>query len=184
MNITSYKVTYQTALWVIAIIAIDVLMLTLFLYTEDQPIDGLTSVLIIIPTIIGINLILALVLFLIKRKRIARLLLLNCLLSPCVYNLLAKAHYHHYRQKHFTTYCFNYRKHMFEIELEHDTRFYALTDVTNQPNGSTWGLIGDYKLSNDSIILIDSTRRPVVIHQKLIGYPTTKDTIQLKIKCE
>jgi len=180
----TYKLIYQSVLWAIAIVAIDVLMLTLFLYTEDQPIDALTSAFIIVSAIIAINLILALVLYVIKRKRMAMLLVLNCLLSPCVYTLLTKAHYHHYRQKHFTTYCFNYGRHRFEIELEHNTRFYALTDVTNQPNGSTWGLIGDYKLSKDSIILVDSTRRPIIIRQKLIGYPTTKDTIQLKVKSE
>jgi hypothetical protein len=180
----SYKVINQSVLWAIAIVAIDVLVLTLFLNTEDQPIDGLTSVFLIVPAIIGIDLVLAVVLYVTKRKLVAMLLLVNCLPAPCVYNLLAKAHYHHYRQKHFTTYCFKYGKHRFEIELEHNIRFYAFSDVTNQPNGSTWGFVGDYKFSKDSIILIDSTRRPVIIHERLIGYSTKKDTIQLKIKSE
>jgi hypothetical protein len=165
----------------LAILAIiNAALLTVFIFTEDRPIDGLTSVLLIVPFIVVINLIIALVLYLFKRKATSLLLLLNAILAPVIYNLVSVKHYSYYRHKHYTTYYFTFKQHKFEIELEKDTNFYSFSDITNQ--GSSSAFIGDYKLKGDSIILLDSTRRPVIIHQKLIGYPTPADTILLTEK--
>jgi len=180
MRIDNY--IYTILLILLAIIAIDALLIIAYVYTQDYPLDALTSALIIIPTIVLINLIVALILYAIKRKRLAGLLLFNSLLAPFIYNILSSRHYHFYRQRHFTTYRFIYKQHTFEIELEKDNHFYNFSDVTNQPHGSTDSFMGDYKISNDSIVLIDSTRHPIIFSNKLIGYPTITDTIQLKVK--
>jgi hypothetical protein len=177
-----YKASCRPLLNLIGIVTIDAILLTLFVYRQDRPMDGLTSALIIVPAIVLVNIIVALVLYVFKRKSGVWLLLANCLIAPIVFTQLAKLHYRYYRQTHFTTYYFTYKQHKFEIELETDNNFYTFSEMTNQVNGSTTAFMGDYKLKNDSIVLIDTTRRPVIVNRKLIGYPTVKDTIQLNDK--
>lgn len=75
---------------------------------------------------------------------------------------------------------FTYKQHKFEIALEKDASFYSFSAIADQ--GSSIAFTGDYKLKCDSLILLDGLRNPVIIHQKLIGYPTLADTILLTKK--
>lgn len=175
----SYKSYFTALIVLVGVAAIDVTLLAVFLRTQSYPIDGLTSALIILPAIVIINLLLAVISYFLKLKRSSYLLLANCLLAPIIFIQLCKEHYHYYKKKHYTTYYFTYNKRKFEIELTKGDNFYSFSDVTNQANRSTTAFTGDYKLKNDSIILLDSSRRLVIIKHKLVGYPTAKNIIQL-----
>ncbi len=174
------KPVIRTALLLLFILLLETILLGYFVFKQDSPQDALTSAYVITPIIIVINFIIALLLFLIKRQGMTWLLLLNCLFTPIIYNQLEKAFYFQYEKTHFDTYYFAYKHRFFEIRLEPALQFYSFTDITNQRNGSTFAFIGDYKVKNDSILLIDSNRRPVIFKNALYGYPTPKDKIQLK----
>lgn len=166
----------------IALAIADVVLLFLFLFDGEHPIDGLTSVFVIIPAIALVNLVLGIVLYLIKQRRLAVFVFINIIVSPLVYNWVAIRRSEYLMSKKYQHYYFSYKKQKFDIELDKQGNTFDISEITNKSNGLTWSFYGDYKRKGDSIILIDSNRRTVIIRNKLIGYPTNKDTIALKNK--
>jgi len=158
------------------IATIDVILAIVFIIISSSPIDGL-ALGFLMDMVIVLNLIVGLGLFFFKHKTIAWLIIMNAVVAPTILNLLANKYYEHYKNKNYATYYFTYKRHKFEIELEKKTHIYSFSDITEK--GSSSGFLGAYQLKGDSIILLDSIRRPVIVRQKLIGYPTRLDTLKL-----
>ena len=68
----------------------------------------------------------------------------------------------------------------YEISLSKKSDYFSISDMTNQPNGSTTGLyFGKYERKADSIKLIDGATKMYIIKKKLIGFPEKPNEIQL-----
>jgi len=62
--------------------------------------------------------------------------------------------------------------------MKEDTSF-GVSDISNQGSSIEF-MRGNYKVTRDGIVLLtDSMKKMLNINNKLIGYPTLKDTIQL-----
>lgn len=164
----------------IVLAIVDVALLFLFVFKGEYLIDGLTSVFIIIPTIALVNLVLGIVLYLIKQRRLAVLVFINIIVAPLVYNWVAIRRSEYLMGKKYQHYYFSYKGQKFDIELDKQSNRFDISETANPSNGLTLSFYGDYERKGDSIILIDSNRRPAIIGNKLIGYPTIKDTVLLK----
>lgn len=171
------KSLINTFLKLILITTIDAILTIVFIITSSWPIDGL-ALGFLMGLVIVLNLIVGIVLLIFKHKTFAWLIIMNAVIAPTILSLLSGKYYEYYRNKNYSTYYFTYKNHSFEIELEKKTHIYSFSDIT--ANGSSF--LGDYQLKGDSIILLDNTRRSVITHQKLIGYPTYLDTILLVSK--
>lgn len=163
----------------VALLALtDALLMWLLLFQTAHPTDGLTSVFFIIPVIISINLVLALIMFLLRHKQIGWLLLLNVLIAPIIYQWYATTSYNQYAKTHFKSFYFNQNGKQYELLLDKRDTSYSMSMLGN---GSSlefkWGRFEHHK---GTIVLCDSTQRMFIHHLHLVGYPKQGDMILLR----
>ncbi len=163
----------------IAILAlIDVLLMWLLFFQTAHPTDALTSVFVIIPVIISINLVLALAMFLLRQKQIGWLLLLNVLIAPIIYRSCAIASYNQYSKTHSKSFYFNQNGKQYELLLDRRDTSYSMFE---SGDGSSLELLrGRFEQHKDTIALCDGTQRMFIHRMHLVGYLGQCDMILLK----
>jgi hypothetical protein len=59
----------------------------------------------------------------------------------------------------------------FEVSLSKTSNYFSISDITNQPNGSTTGLFfGEYQTKGDTVILVDGQTEMKIVHNKLLDF--------------
>ncbi len=174
-----HKKSSEILVAAIILMAIDAILIW-FLLDEDNPIDAMTSAFVIMPLIASLNLLVAVVLFIFKQKWLAWCFMINLILAPVIYDLFSVNNYKRYRHKNYQTYHFNYRQRQFEVEIEKQSDYYSINDISDQPKGLTTGIMLDrYKIVGDTIFLLDSVRRVSIVNNTIKGYPDDNTTIKL-----
>ena len=77
-------------------------------------------------------------------------------------------------------YSFEIENRNYKVSLSKTSDYFSISDMTNQPNGSTTGLFsGKYERKGDSIKLTDGKTKMYIVENKLIGFPEKPNEIKL-----
>jgi len=85
-----------------------------------------------------------------------------------------------FNKQKYQHYYFSYKQEQFDIQLEKHSNGDTFTTIIDKSNSLAWAFWGDCKRNGDSILLKNGNKKYTIIGQKLIGYPTNKDTLLLK----
>jgi hypothetical protein len=164
---------------ILILVIVDIIIIWTWIYAIDPDPSISIYVLVLVPFVFGLNLILAGIIFLLKKKKLARLFLINSVISSAImYYLFGQGIDRHQNkrleswtfQKSDTTLRLTRWKNIGEFSMSYSLR-----------PGSSWSFI-DGKcelLNNEWILKVDSTTMMKIHDDLLIGYPTMKDTIEL-----
>jgi hypothetical protein len=175
--------TYQHLIkHILLLFLIDGIVLAAFIWWINATPDVSIAELLILPVIIVINIVIALILYYwLRNSGLSAAFAINMVISPVLFHYMFKAWFIHYDEVHFERYYFKSGGKQYEITLDKQYHAFILSDISDQHNGSTTGLImGDYTMLADSIVLKDSVKRMVIINNRLKGYPKADDVIVLK----
>jgi phosphoglycerol transferase MdoB-like AlkP superfamily enzyme len=167
---------------ILLLFLIDGIVLAVFIWWINATPDVSIAELLILLVIIVINIVIALILYYwLRNSGLSAAFAINMVISPVLFHYMFKAWFIHYDEVHFERYYFKSSGKQYEITLDKQYHAFILSDISNQQNGSTTGLImGDYTMLADSIVLKDSVKRMVIINNRLKGYPKADDVIVLK----
>lgn len=173
--------TYKPILKKLLIISVlDVIILSVLVWWINADPSEAIAEIIILPSLLIINLIIAGLLAFFKiKKSLAIAFSINSIVACIVFHILFVMWFTYYDSKHFTFYYFNKGSIKYEILLMKEDTSFGVLDISNKGSSIEF-MRGNYKLTRGGIVLLtDSMKKMLIINNKLIGYPTPKDTIDV-----
>jgi len=163
----------------IGILVLEIILLGFWIYDMKPTPSVSIGIVLIVPILFGLNLIVGLILYFLK-KPLSKIFFANSIICPLIFYALWSLWFMGWNERNYDEYSFgiDYRK--LEVSLSKTSDFFFISDLTNQPNGSTTGLFsGSYERNGDSIKLIDGETEMYIIKNKLIGFPEKPNEINL-----
>ncbi len=152
----------------------------LWIYLEKPTPDISIALILIIPLIFGVSIVIGLLLLWLKVGDIAKIAFLNSIIGSLIFYFLWTMWFDGWRERNYKDYLFNIGSVKFEVSLSKTSNYFSISDITNQPNGSTTGLFfGEYQTKGDTIILVDGQTEMKIIGNKLFSFPQSETEIEL-----
>lgn len=162
------------------VFVIETLLFGLWIYLEKPTPDISIALIVIIPFIFGVSILIGLALLWFKLRHLAKIAFLNSVVGPTLFYFLWSMWFASWSERNFNDYSFNIDSAKFEVSLSKTSKDFHISDVTNQPNGSTTGLyFGQYQIKGDTMILVDGQIEMKIIDSKLVGFPHSRTEIEL-----
>jgi hypothetical protein len=163
----------------IAILILEIILLGLWVYTMKPDPSVSIGIILIVPILFGINLIIGLILYFLK-KPLSKILLANSIICPLIFYAFWSLWFMNWSERNYEEYSFGIDNRKLEVSLSKTSDYFSISDMTNQPNGSTTGLyFGKYVRKGDSIKLVDGKTKMFIVKNKLIGFPEKPNEIIL-----
>ena len=167
---------------VLIALVLQVFLLGLWVYTINPDPSLSILVLLIVPVLFGINLIIGGILYFLK-KPIAKWFFINALVAPAIFFAFWIYSQKTWNERNYEEYTFRLKDRTLEFSLSKNSNYFSISDVTNQPTGSTTGLyFGFYNWSADTLYLTDQQVKMFVVQDSLFGMPQFPDGISLEEK--
>ena len=162
----------------IGILILEIILLGLWIY-EMKPDPSISiGIVLIVPILFGINLIIGLILYFLK-KPLAKIFLSNSIICPLIFYAFWSLWFMNYHERNNTEYKFSINEIVYELSIGKNTEYFYLCDENN--NGRVY--VGKYEIKGDSLILKDSEFKMYIIENKLFEFPENRTEINL-IKTE
>jgi hypothetical protein len=160
---------------IVGILIIEIILIRNWIYEIIKPDPSVSIGLILfVPMLIGINLILALILYFIK-KPYSKLFAFNAVFCSIIFYLFWNGWYDGYAERYNTVYKFSINDIVYELSIGKNDEYFYLCDENN--NGRVY--VGKYERKGDSLILKDNKAEMYVIENKLYGFPEKTTEIDL-----
>jgi hypothetical protein len=172
---------YRTILkYGIGILILEIILLGLWIY-ELKPDPSISiGIVLILPILFGINLIIAIMLYFLK-KPISKLFFANSIICPIIFYAFWNLWFMNWAERNYVEYSFGVDNRKLEVSLSKTSEYFSISDKSNQKNGSTTGLyFGKYEKIGDSIKLTDGEKKMYIFENKLIGFSENIKEIKLK----
>ncbi|WP_405567140.1 hypothetical protein [Polaribacter sp. Asnod6-C07] len=164
----------------IGILILEIILLGLWIY-ELKPDPSISiGIVLIIPILFGINLILGIIFYLLK-KPLSKIFFVNSIVCPLIFYAFWNLWFMNWAERNYEEYSFGIDNRKLEVSLSKTSDYFSISDNTNQKNGTTTGLyFGKYERIGDSIKLTDGKYKMFIFENKLIGFPKSLNEIKLK----
>ncbi len=165
----------------IGILILEIILLGLWIYRMEPDPSISIGIVLILPFLFGLNVIIRLILYFFK-KPLSKLFLINLIICPLIFYVLWSLWFMNWNERNYEDFSFGIDNRKLEVSLSKTSDYFSISDLTNQPNGSTTGLyFGKYEKNGDSIKLTDGETKMYIIEDKLIGFPEKPTGIKLTI---
>lgn len=136
----------------------------------------------LIPTIIAVNLMIAVILFILKKNHYSTFFLINSILSSIImYFVFIYGMERNYNER-YTDWKFNKSDTLFYITQNKKDTLIDISFKLNDPHTSYFILSENYNSTKDGIAFHNDSINCQIIDNKLIGFRNKKDTIKLNKK--
>jgi len=167
----------KNLLKIIFLLIIDFILIWLWFYFEDPDPSISIALIIIIPIIITINLLIAGILWVLKKKSISRYFILNSFIAPIITYFLWSFAINRHQDRIYETYSFYKNNKKYQINIYKPDNTFSINEFLNP--GSSWSYQdGIVERENEKIILRTDSTEFVIINDTIIGF--TKEKIKLK----
>ena len=164
----------------IGILILEIILLGLWIYVLKPDPSISIGIVLILPIIFGINLIIAIILYFLK-KPISKLFFANSIICPIIFYAFWNLWFMNWAERNYVEYSFRVDNRKLEVSLSKTSEYFSISDKSNQKNGSTTGLyFGKYEKIGDSIKLTDGEKKMYIFENKLIGFAKNVKEIKLK----
>ena len=153
---------------------LEIILLGIWIYGMNPDPSISIGIVLIAPLLFGINLIIGLVLFFLK-KPLSNLFFLNSIICPLIFYALWKLWFLNYHERNNTEYKFILNDIVYELNIKKKTEYFYLSDEDD--NGRFY--VGKYEKIGDSIKLTDGDIKMYIVNNKLIGFPEKPTEIKL-----
>ena len=162
----------------IVILILEIILLGLWIYSMKPDPSVSIGIVLIVPILFGINLIIGVTLFYLK-KPFSKLFLVNAFVCPLIFYALWNLWFVNYHERNNTEYKFSINDVVYELSIGKNNEYFYLCDENN--DGRVY--VGKYEKKGDSLILNDTEARMYIIDNKLFEFPEKRTGIEL-IKTE
>ncbi|SDY16220.1 hypothetical protein SAMN05444411_1451 [Lutibacter oricola] len=157
------------------ILLIEIFALRYWIYEIEKPDPSISiGIILIVPILFGINLILGLVLYFLK-KPFTKLFLLNSIISPLIFYIFWSLWFSDYHERNNENFKFSINDIVYELSIEKNDEYFYLCDEKN--SGRVY--VGKYEKKGDSLILKDSEAEMYIVDNKLLEFPEKRTEIKL-----
>ncbi|RAV97698.1 hypothetical protein [Pseudochryseolinea flava] len=164
----------------LTVFVVETLLFGLWIYLNKPTPDISIALIVIIPFIFGLSILIGLFLLWFKVGHLAKIAFLNSIIGPLIFYFLWTMWFDGWRERNYKEYSFNIDSVKFEVSLSRTSNYFSISDITNQPNGSTTGLFfGEYQTKGDTIILVDGQTKMKITNNKLFSFPQSETEIEL-----
>jgi hypothetical protein len=167
------KIKYGTA-----ILILEIILLGLWVYSMKPDPSVSIGIILIVPILFGLNLIIGLVLYFLK-KPLSKIFLANSLICPLIFYAFWSLWFMNYHERNNTEFKFTLNEIVYELSIGKNNEYFYLCDENN--DGRVY--VGKYEKKGDSLILKDSDARMYIMDNKLFKFPEKRTGIDL-IKTE
>jgi hypothetical protein len=162
----------------IGILILEIILLGLWIYTMKPDPSVSIGIVLIVPILFGINLIIGLTLYFLK-KPLFKIFLVNTIICPLIFYALWSLWFMNYHERNNTEYKFSINDIVYELNIGKNNEYFYLCDQNN--DGRVY--VGKYEKKGDSILLKDPEAEMYIIDNKLFEFPEKRTEINL-IKTE
>ncbi len=163
----------------IGLLVLQIILFGFWTYQMEPDPSVSIGIVIIVPILFVLNIIIGILLNFFKSK-LSNLFLINSFVCPLIFFGIWNLWFLNYDDRISERFDFVIGKKNYEISLSKKTDYFSISDMTNQPNGSTTGLyFGKYERKTDSIKLTDGDTKMYIVEKKLIGFPEKPNKIEL-----
>lgn len=163
----------------LGLITFDFILIWIWVYQMNPDSSVSIGILLLVPFVFVINVVIAGILFWLKKKEYSRLFLINTIFASIIMHYLFGKGIDRYQNNRLESWEFNIADTTFSLTRWKNIDEFSMTYSTRP--GSSWGFLnGKCKLvSNEWILGVDSFQ--MKIHDDcLIGFRTKTDTIKMK----
>jgi len=163
----------------IGILILEIILLGLWIYAMEPDPSISIAIVLIVPILFGINLIVGLILFFLK-KPFSKIFFVNSIICPLIFYAFWSLWFMNWTERNYEEFSFGIGNRKLEVSLSKTSDYFSISDLTNKSNGSTTGLyFGRYERKSDSIKLTDGETKMYIVENKLIGFPEKPTEIKL-----
>ncbi|QJP35403.1 hypothetical protein F0365_13845 [Nonlabens sp. Ci31] len=162
----------------IGILILEIILLGLWIYAMKPDPSVSIGIILIVPILFGINLIIGLILYFLKRP-LSNFFFANSIICPLIFYAFWSLWFMNYHERNNTEYKFSVNDIVYELSIGKNNEYFYLCDENN--NGRVY--VGKYEKKGDSLILKDSEAEMYIIKNKLFEFPEKRTEIDL-IKTE
>jgi len=163
----------------IGLLIFEVILLGFWTYQMEPDPSVSIGIIIIVPLLFVLNIIIGILFYLFKSK-LSNLFFINSIVCPLIFFGIWNLWFMNYHERISERFYFVIGEKKYEISLSKKSNYFSISDMTNQPNGSSTGLyFGKYERKADSIKLIDGESKMFIVEKKLIGFPEKPTKIML-----
>jgi hypothetical protein len=158
----------------IGILILEIILLGLWIYTMKPDPSISIGIILIVPILFGINLIIGLILYFLK-KPLSKIFLINTIICPLIFYALWSLWFMDYHKRNNTEFKFSLNEIVYELNIGKNNEYFYLCDENNK--GRVY--VGKYEKKGDSLILKDTKARMYIIDNKLFEFPEKRTGIEL-----
>lgn len=158
----------------IGLLILEIVLLGLWIYAMKPDPSISIGIILIVPILFGLNLIIGLILYFLK-KPLSKIFLANSILCPLIFYAFWSLWFMNYHERNNTEYKFVLNDIIYELSIGKNNEYFYLCDENNE--GRVY--VGKYEKKGDSLILKDSEYEMYVINNKLFEFPEKRTEINL-----
>ncbi|PSG90901.1 hypothetical protein [Aurantibacter aestuarii] len=163
----------------IELLILEIILLGFWSYQMEPDPSVSIGIVIIVPFLFVLNIIIGILFYFFKSK-LSHLFFINSIVCPLIFFGIWNLWFMNYHDRISERFDFVIGEKNYEISLSKKSDYFSISDMTNQPNGSTTGLFfGKYERKTDTINLTDGETKMFIIKKKLIGFPEKPNEIKL-----
>lgn len=162
-----------------ALIAIDFILLWLWVYQINLDPSSSIVILLLVPFIFALNLIIAGIFYVLKKKEYTRLFLINSLLASIIMRYLFQKGIDRYQNKRLESWEFTKADTVYSIIRWKETPDFDMSYSTRH-GSSTEFLTGKYKVINNCYILTTDSTTYIIKGNYLLGFKRAHDKIKIE----
>ncbi|NCQ12258.1 MAG: hypothetical protein GW809_09005 [Bacteroidetes bacterium] len=163
----------------IGLLILEIILLGFWTYQMEPDPSVSIGIVIIVPFLFVLNIITGILFYFFKSK-LSNLFFINSIVCPLIFFGIWNLWFMNYHDRISERFDFVIGEKNYEVSLSKKSDYFSISNMTNQPNGSTTGLyFGEYERKGDSIKLTDGETKMYIIENKLIGFPEKPTEIKL-----
>jgi len=162
---------------IILLLIIDFVIIWIWFYIEDPDPSISIALIMIIPFIIIVSILIAGIIWFIKKKSIAKYFIINAFFASIIAYFLWSFAIQRHQERIWETYSFDYNQKKYQINIYKPDSTFGINESTNP--GSSWTFQdGKIERNNLEIRLITDSTKYIIKNDSIFGF--TNKTIKLK----
>ncbi len=170
----------KTFLVLIALVLVDFTVIWIWVVNDEPSPDSAIEIYIVVPFVFLLNLIIAGILFLFKKKYSSIFLVNSILSSIIMYNLFGYG-IHKTIDNMYDSWEFTKNDTVFVINKSNEYNEFSMSYRTD-PGSSTQFISGASKLQGDTLVLSSGSTHMFIVKDSLYNFQAVKSSIKLKIR--